>query len=75
MPICFAPWPHGAAYVLIVLSDLEQGQRTSENDDCEVIVVGDCPCDGEGQRAYTANGIYAILDSFDCSIKDHESSP
>ena len=42
-----APRPLGAAYVPILLSEVEQEQRPSGN------VVGAGPCDGEGERAYT----------------------
>ena len=45
--------PLGAAYVLILLSEVEQEQRTSGNGDREAIVVGAGLCDGEGERAYT----------------------
>ena len=47
-----APRPLGAAYVSILLSEVEQEQRPSENGDREAIVVGAGPCDGEGERAY-----------------------
>ena len=43
----------GAAYVPILLSEVEQEQRSSGNGDREVIVVGAGLCDGEGERAYT----------------------
>ena len=46
-----APRPLGAAYVPILLSEVEQEQRPSGNGDCEAIVVGAGPCDGEGERA------------------------
>ena len=49
-----APWPPGAAYVPILLSEVEQDQRPSGNGDREAIVVGAELCDGEGERAYTA---------------------
>ena len=45
--------PFGAAYVPILLSEVEQEQRPSGNRDCEAIVVGGGLCDGEGERAYT----------------------
>ena len=48
-----APRPLGAAYVLILLSKVEQEQRHSGNGDREAIVVGAGLCDGEGERAYT----------------------
>ena len=44
----------GAAYIPILLSEVEQEQRPSGNEDHEAIVVGACLCDGEGERAYTA---------------------
>ena len=46
--------PLGAAYIPILLSEVEQEQRPSENEDREAIVVGAGLCDGEGERAYTA---------------------
>ena len=46
--------PLGAAYILILLSEVEQEQRPSGNEDREAIVVGAGLCDGEGERAYTA---------------------
>ena len=49
-----APRPLGAAYVTILLSEVEQEQRPSGNGDREAIVVGAGLCDGEGERAYTA---------------------
>ena len=48
-----APQPLGAAYVPILLSEVEQEQRPSGNGDREAIVVGAGLCDGEGERAYT----------------------
>ena len=45
--------PLGAAYVPILLSEVEQEQRTSGNGDREAIVVGAALCDGEDERAYT----------------------
>ena len=48
-----APRPLGAAYVPILLSEVEQEQRPSGNGDREAIVVGAGPCGGEGERAYT----------------------
>ena len=44
----------GAAYMPILLSEVEQEQRPSGNEDREAIVVGAGLCDGEGERAYTA---------------------
>ena len=49
-----APRPLGAAYVSILLSEVEQEQKPSGNEDREGIVVGAGLCDGEGERAYTA---------------------
>ena len=46
--------PLGAAYIPILLSEVEQEQRSSGNEDREAIVVEAGPCDGEGKRAYTA---------------------
>ena len=46
--------PLGAAYIPILLSDVEQEKRLSGNEDREAIVVGAGLCDGEGERAYTA---------------------
>ena len=48
-----APRPLRAAYVPILLSEVEQEQRPSGNGDREAIVVGAGLCDGEGERAYT----------------------
>ena len=55
MPPIFsnASRPLGAAYVPILLSEVEQERRTSGNGDREAIVVGAGLCDGEGERAYT----------------------
>ena len=50
---CNAPRPLAAAYVPILLSEVEHEQRLSGNGDREAIVVGAGPCDGEGERAYT----------------------
>ena len=47
-----APRPLGAAYLPILLSEVEQEQRPSGNRDREAIVVGAGLCDGEGQRVY-----------------------
>ena len=43
--------PLGAAYIPILLSEVEQEQRPSGNEDREAIVVGAGLCDGEGERA------------------------
>ena len=42
-----------AAYVPILLSEVEQEQRPSGNADREASVVGAGLCDGEGDLAYT----------------------
>ena len=47
------PLPLGAAQIPILLSEVEQEQRPSGNEDREAIVVGAGLCDGEGERAYT----------------------
>ena len=49
-----ALWPLGAAYIPILLSEVEQEKRPSGNEDREAIVVGAGLWDGEGKRAYTA---------------------
>ena len=43
--------PLGAAYIPILLSEVEQLQRPSGNEDREAIVVGAGLCYGEGVRA------------------------
>ena len=50
--------PLGAAYVPILLSEVEQEQRPSENGDRETIVVGAGLCDCDGERTYT---VYAPI--------------
>ena len=50
--------PLGAAYIPILLSEVEQEQRLSGNEDREAIVVGAGLCDGEGERAYTEYAPY-----------------
>ena len=50
-----APRPLGAAFLPILLSEVEQEQRPSGNGGREAIVVGAGLCDGEGERAYTVN--------------------
>ena len=45
--------PLGAAYIPILLSEVEQEQIPSGNGDREAIVVGAGLCDGEGEHAYT----------------------
>ena len=44
--------PVGAAYIPVLLSEVEQEQRPSGNVDREAIVVGAGLCDGDGERAY-----------------------
>ena len=46
--------PLEAAYIPILLSEVEQVQRASGNEDREAIVVVAGLCDGEGEPAYTA---------------------
>ena len=48
------PRPLRAAYVSILLSEVEPEQTPSGNGGCEAIVVGAGLCDGECERAYTA---------------------
>ena len=55
--------PLGAAYIPILLSEVEQEQRPSGNEDREAIVVGAGLCDGEADRAYTAYAPYYISGS------------
>ena len=47
-----SPRPLGAAYIPILLSEVEQVERPSGNGDREAIVVGAGRCDGEGEHAY-----------------------
>ena len=60
VPLGYAPIsssalrPIGAAYIPILLSEVEQEQRPSGNEDREAIVMGAGLCDGEGELAYTA---------------------
>ena len=55
VPISFGDLrPLGAAYIPILLSEVEQEQRPSVNEDREAIVVGAGLFDGEGERACTA---------------------
>ena len=51
----------GAAYVPILLSEVEQEQRPSGNGDREAIVVGAGLCDIEGERAYTIYDTALVL--------------
>ena len=46
-----APRPLGAAFVIILLSEVEQEQRPSSNGDHEAIVGGVDVCDGESELA------------------------
>ena len=55
-----APRPLGAAYIPILLSEVEQEQRPSGNGDREAIVVGAGLCDGEGECAYIAYAHYTL---------------
>ena len=48
-----APRPLGAAYVPILLNEVEQEQRGSGNGDRKAIIVGAGVCDSEGERVYT----------------------
>ena len=48
-----ALWPLGAAYIPILLSEVEQEQRACGNEDREAIAVGAGLCDSEGERANT----------------------
>ena len=48
-----APRLLGAAYVLILLSEVEQEQRPSGNGNRGAIVVGAGFCDSDGERACT----------------------
>ena len=52
--------PLGAAYIPILLSEVEQEQRPSGNGDHEAIVLGAGLCDGEGERAYTGYAPHII---------------
>ena len=51
----------GAAYIPILLSEVEQEQRPSGNGDREAIVVGAGLCDGEGERLYIAYAPHYIF--------------
>ena len=60
----------GAAYVPILLSEVEQEQRPSGNGDRKAIVVGAGLCDSEGERAYSAYAPnYDISRIRDCHIE------
>ena len=52
--------PLGAAYIPILLSEVEQEQRPSGNGDREAIVVEAGLCDNEGERAYTGYAPHII---------------
>ena len=60
--------PLGAAYVPILLSEVEQEQRPSGNGDREAIVVGAGLCDGEGEHAYTVYDPTLFLRRYSISI-------
>ena len=49
----FDPQHLGATYVPILLSEVKQEQKPSENGDREAIVVETGLWDDEGERAYT----------------------
>ena len=49
-----APRPLGTAYFPILLTEVEQEQRPSGNEDRQAIVLGAGLCDNEGERAYIA---------------------
>ena len=55
----FSLVPFGAAYIPILLSEVEQEQRRSGNGDREAIVVGAGLCDSE--RAYIAYAPHYIF--------------
>ena len=59
-----APRPFGAAYVPILISEVEQEQRPSGNRDRETIVVGAGLCDNGDKRAYTAYAPHYSPESF-----------
>ena len=56
-----APRFIGAAYIPILLSEVEQEQRPSGNGDREAIVEGAGLRDGEGERAYFAYAPHYIF--------------
>ena len=60
--------PLGAAYIPILLSEVEQEQRPSGNEDREAIVVGAGLCDGEGERPYTAYAPHYDISGVDIFI-------
>ena len=62
-----APRPLGAAYVPILLSEVEQEQRPSGIEDREAIVVGAGLC-GECERAYAAYAHIMIFPGVDIFI-------
>ena len=64
------PRPLEAAYIPILLSEVEQEQRPSGNGDREAIVVGAGLCDGECERAYIV--MPHILFSLSEHILDHK---
>ena len=64
--------PLGAAYFPILLSEVEQEQRPSGNEDREAIVVEACLCDGEGERAYTAYAPHFDIFAFRKPFSKHD---
>ena len=56
-------------YIPILLSEVEQEQRPSGNEDREATVVGAGLCDGEGERAYTAYAQHFDISGYDISTK------
>ena len=60
------PRPLGAAYVPILLSEVEQEQTPSGNGDREVIVVGAGLCDDDGER--TADASHFDIFAFNKSV-------
>ena len=67
-----APRPLGAAYVPILLSEVEQEQRPSGNGDREAIVVGAGLCDGEGECSYTAYAPHFDIFAFRKPFSKHD---
>ena len=67
--------PLGAAYIPILLSEVEQEQRPSGNGDREAIVVGAGLCDGEGERAYTAYAPHYTISASPNAISPKVISP
>ena len=57
------PGPLGAAYVPILLSEVEQEKRPCGKGDCQAIVVGAGHCDGECEREYTGHAHISVFRS------------